>query len=286
MRQEVLVWTDSALYSMQYQGAPIGWGAQLMGENVSIAGPNAVSVAGGVAYWMGVDKFYVYNGQVQTLACTLKRHVFADLNRDQILQVVSGTVEAFNEIWWFYPSAGSTVPDKYVVYNYADNIWYMGTMTRYAWLDSGLLDSPLASVSDRLVYQEVGTDDNTTDVVSPIPAYIESAEFDIDDGDRFSFVTRLMPDVTFIGSEADAPSVTMTLYPMASSGSGFGSSEGGTLQGIVARSVSVPVEEFTQQVFIRVRGRQLVLRVESSGLGVAWQLGSPRIDLRPDGRRA
>lgn len=286
MRQEIMVWTDSALYSLQYQGAPIGWGAQLLGENISIAGPNAVAVAGGAAYWMGVDKFYAYNGQAAPLPSTLKRHVFSDINQDQLLQVVAGTLEAFNEIWWFYPSANSTVPDKYVVFNYVDNIWYMGNMTRYAWLDSGLLTNPMAAIEDKLVLQEIGNDDNTTDTTAPIEAYIESAEFDLDDGDKFSFVYRIMPDVTFTGSTATSPSLTLTLYPMTSSGSGMGNSVGGSRSGTVTRSVAVPVEEFTEQVYIRVRGRQLVLRVESSGLGTAWQLGTPRIDLKPDGRRA
>lgn len=285
LRQEILVWTDAALYALQYQGPPTVWGAQIMADNLSIMGPNATATAEGVAYWMGNGKFYRYDGRVQTLRCDLRQYIFQDFNYEQALQVCSGTNEAFNEVWWFYPSAGSMVPNKYVVYNYAEDVWYQGELTRYAWLDSGILGSPYAANSDKLVVHEVGVDDATGAMPAPIAAFIESAEFDIEDGDRFGFIWRLLPDITFRGSTAENPSATFTLYPMKNSGSGFGDSVGGSRAAGVTRFVAAPVEQFTGQVYIRVRGRQLVMRVESTGLGVTWQLGSPRIDIRADGRR-
>jgi hypothetical protein len=285
LRQEILVWTDAALYSLQYQGAPAVWGAQIMADNISVIGPNATATAEGVAYWMGNGKFYKYDGRVQTMRCDLRQYVFQDFNYEQALQVFAGTNEAFNEVWWFYPSGSSDRPDKYVVYNYAEDVWYQGDMARYAWLDSGILDAPYAANSDKLVVHEQGVDDATGDMLAPLPAYIESAEFDIEDGDRFGFIWRLLPDLTFRGSSAANPSATFTLYPMKDSGSGFGDSVGGSRAAGVTRSVAVPVEQFTGQVYIRVRGRQLVMRVESTDLGVTWQLGSPRIDIRADGRR-
>jgi hypothetical protein len=285
LRQEVLVWTDAALYVMQYIGPPAVWGAQLMGDNISIAGPNAATTAVGSAFWMGNKKFYVYNGQVQTLNCDLLQYVFNDFNFDQVLQVTAGTVEEYNEIWWFYPSSGSIVPDRYVVYNYAENIWYMGNMTRYAWNDSGILDRPLAAGADRLVSHEFGTDDNYTDVSEPIHSYIESAEFDLEDGEKFSFVRKVIPDITFNGSTSASPTATLTLYPMRNTGSGFGSSVGGDDNAPMVRGVSAPVETFTEQLYLRVRGRQLVMRIEANQLGTTWQSGAMRLELRPDGQR-
>jgi hypothetical protein len=235
---------------------------------------------------MGVGKFYIYNGTAQTLKCDLRQYIFTDINLEQSEQVFAGTVEDFNEVWWFYPSAGSVVPDKYVVFNYAENIWYMGTMTRYAWLDNDILPHPISCGDHTIIEQESGVDDNSTTTTQPITAYIESAEFDIEDGDRFAFIYRVLPDITFRGSTADTPSVTMTLYPMNNSGTGFGNSVGGVNNADVSRAVVLPVEEFTGQIYTRVRGRQMVIRVESNEVGVQWQLGSPRIDIRPDGRRA
>jgi len=284
-RQEILVWTDVALYSLQYQGAPIGWGAQSLADNISIVGPNAVAAASGAAFWMGDGKFYVYDGTVKTLSCDLKRKVFNALNRDQALQVFAGTNEQFSEVWWFYPSGSSTVPNRYVVYNYADNIWYDGEMTRYAWSDRGVREYPLAAISDKLVQHEFACCDSSGDETVPIPAYIESTEFDLDDGDRFGFVTRILPDITFTGSTTTNPHADITLYPMRNSGTGFGESVGGEMTASTTRSVTVPVEEFTGQVFVRVRGRQMVLRVSSDAGGVKWQLGAMRYDVRPDGKR-
>ena len=288
-RQEIVVFTDSAIYSIQYLGAQAGvWGAQLLGDNISIEGQNAAVIGSGVIYWMGVDKFYQYDGRVQTLPCDLRRHVFSDFNQSQAAQVYAGTNEGFNEVWWFYPSANSTVNDRYVVYNYLEKIWYYGTLGRTAWLDSGLLDFPIAATyNQNLVFHENGVDDNETATPTAINAYIESAEFDIEDGQNFGFIWRMVPDVTFVGSTANNPSLTMTLIPMKGSGSGFNTPQslGGSSSAAVTRTATVPIEQFTNIVYIRVRGRQLIMKAESTALGVAWQLGSPRIDVRMDGRR-
>ena len=287
-RQEVLVWSDSALYALQYVGAPVVWGAQLVGENISIASQNAVAYANGVAFWMGIDKFYMYDGRAQPLPCNLRKFVFNDFNTAQYRQVFSGTVEAYHEVWWFYCSAESDTADRYVVYNYLDNIWYYGTMDRTAWLDSGLRDYPLAATySNNLVNQEEGVDDNELGASTPIHAYASTAEFDLDDGHQFNFIWRVLPDITFDGSTIESPSAVMTLLPMQNSGSGYNSpaSVGGSNNGTITRSAVLPIEKFTEQLNTRVRGRQMTMKIESTEAGVTWQLGSPRLDMRPDGRR-
>lgn len=287
-RQEVLVWTDTSLYSLQYVGAPVVWKADLVGDNLSIVGQNAVAYANGVSYWMGVDKFYKYDGRTQTLRCDLRQYIFSDINTGQYDQVCSGTNEGFNEVWWFYCSANSTTIDKYVIYNYLEDIWYYGLLGRTAWLDSGLLNNPIAATySNNLVTHEQGCDDDTTGTVTPISSYITSAEFDIDDGHNFSFIYRILPDVTFRNSTGTTPKITMYLLPLANSGAGYNDplSEGGSNYANVTRVSTVPIEEFTGQVFVRVRGRQLAMKIESTDLGVQWQLGAPRIDIRSDGRR-
>ena len=287
-RQEVLVWSDSALYALQYVGAPVVWGAQLVGENISIASQNAVAYANGVAYWMGVDKFYMYDGRTQPLPCNLRKFVFNDFNTAQYRQVFSGTVEAYHEVWWFYCSKNTSTADRYVVYNYLDNIWYYGTMDRTAWLDSGLRDFPLAATyNNNLVNQEEGVDNNELGDSTAIHAYASTAEFDLDDGHQFNFIWRVLPDITFDGSTAANPSAIMTLLPMQNSGSGYNSpaSVGGSNTGTIARSAVLPIEKFTEQLNTRVRGRQMVMKIESTESGVTWQLGSPRLDMRPDGRR-
>jgi hypothetical protein len=289
VRQEVLVFTDKAVYSMQYVGAPIVWGAQLLADNVSCIGPNAVTVGSGVSYWMGVDKFYKYDGTVQTLKCDLWQHVFSDINLLQAFQVFASTNEAFNEIWWFYCSKNSTTIDKYVVFNYLENIWYYGTMARTAWIDSGTRNNPVAATySYNLVNHEVGVDNAESVTPVAINSYIESAEWDPEDGHKFSFIYRMLPDITFRSStNGSNPQVTMTIVPMKNSGSGFNSpqSVGGSSEATVVRTAIVPIEEFTGQVFIRVRGRQFIFKVEANQLGTGWQLGRPRVDIRPDGLR-
>lgn len=287
-RQEILVLTDIAVYSLQYLGAPDGWGAQLLGENTSVASSKAVAYANGVAFWMGQDKFYIYDGTTKPLPCDLRRYIFTDLNADQYDQVFSGSNEAYHEIWWFYCSGGSTTVDRYVVYNYLENVWYYGTLTRTAWLDSASDGYPVAATySNNLVLHENGADDVEGDSAQPIEAYVLSSQFDIDDGDRFAFIWRLLPDISFDGSNAVNPSVNITLYPLKSSGSGYNDplSEGGNAVESVTRSATVPVSAYTGQINIRVRGRQLSLKIESSDLGVRWQSGAQRIDMRPDGRR-
>ena len=287
-RQEVLVWTDAALYALQYVGAPVVWSAQLVGENTSIASQNAVGYANGVSYWMGRDKFYRYDGSVQPLRCDLRKFIFGDFNTQQYDQVTAGTNEAFNEVWWFYCSAESVQNNRYVIYNYLEDVWYYGNLGRTAWLDSGLRDFPLAATySNNLVNHEQGVDDAETDVTTAIPAFVTSAEFDIEDGHQFSFVSRVLPDIRFDGSTASSPLATLTLLPLANSGSGYNTplSAGGNSGGQIIRSAVLPIEEFTGQLDTRIRGRQMSIKLESNAVGVTWQLGSPRIDLRPDGRR-
>jgi hypothetical protein len=291
-RQEIVVFSDSALYSLQYQGPPAVWSSQLLGDNISIASQNAVAIASGVIYWMGVDKFYKYDGRLQTLRCDLRKFIFEDINMLQQDQFFASTNEGFNEVWWFYCSANSTEIDRYVIYNYLENngegVWYYGTMARTAWLDSGLRNNPMAATTiNNIVYHELGNDDNATDVTLPIASVIETSEFDIDDGDHFGFVWRILPDMTFVGSDTASPQATMTLIPMQNSGSGFNNpvSLGGNSDATVVRTATAPIEQFTGQVYVRVRGRQMILKIENNQIGCAWQLGSPRIDIKQDGRR-
>lgn len=287
-RQEILVWTDSALYALQYVGAPVVWTAQLVGENISTASQNAVAYSNGVAYWMGRDKFYMYDGRTKPLKCDLRKFVFDDFNQEQFDGVFAGTNESYHEIWWFYCSKNSTTSDRYVVYNYLEQVWYYGTMTRTAWLDSGLRNNPLAATySYNLVNHEQGVDDNETASTAAIPAYVTSAQFDLDDGHQFAFISKILPDMRFDDSESGAPSATMTLLPLTDSGAGYTSpaSVGGSNSATITRSAVLPIEQYTDQIFTRVRGRQMSIKVESTGIGVTWQLGTPRIDMRADGRR-
>ena len=287
-RQEILVWTDTAVYGLQYLGAPEVWGAQLLGDNITVASPNTAVYSGKTAYWMGTDKFYIYNGTVQTLPCSIRSYIFNDFNSSQYAQVIAGTNERFDEIWWFYCSAQSTQNDRYAVYNYLQDIWYYGTLSRSAWIDADLRESPMAATyNNNLVNHEVGFDNQETATALPITATLVSSEFDLDDGDKFMFINRMLPDITFEGSTADSPAAVMTLLPRQNSGSAYNNpaSEGGVDNATVTRSAVVPIEEFTGQVFVRVRGRQLAFKVESTELGVSWKLGITRLDMRPDGRR-
>lgn len=287
-RQEIIVFTDSSVYSLQYIGPPYVWSSQLMGDNISILSQSCAAVVGNLVFWMGVDKFYLYDGTVKTVRCDLRRHIYSNINLTQSAQVFAGTNEGFNEIWWFYCSANSTVVDSYVIYNYQEDVWTYGTMGRTAWLDSGINPTPIAATySNNIVAHETGVDDNQSSIPQPIHAYITSSEFDLDDGHNFSFVYRILPDLTFRGSTAQTPQVTMYLYTLKNSGSGYTTpgSVGGQDHRDVYRTVALPIEEFTGQIFTRVRGRQMAMKVESNQLGTTWQLGSPRIDIRPDGRR-
>ena len=282
MRQENLIWTDSSLISMQFVGPPVVFSFTQLATDLSIASPNAVAVAANVAYWMGRGKFYVYNGQVQTLNCDLRKYVFSGMNHTQIGQVYASTNAQFNEVTWFYCSANSLVNDSYVTYNYVENLWTFGTMPRCAWLDSPHRTSPIgASPDGKLYYHEVGYDDGATEPPSAIPAYIESADFDIGDGDKFSFVSKVIPDVDFEGSTAAVPSVTLTLKARSTPGANFTQTNAKS----VAQTAVVPFQQFTEFCYTRVRGRQMSFRIESTDVGVSWQLGTPRIEIREDGAR-
>ena len=287
-RQEILVWTDSALYALQYVGAPVVWTAQLVGENISTASQNAVAYSNGVAYWMGRDKFYMYDGRTKPLKCDVRKFIFDDFNQEQFDGVFAGTNESYHEIWWFYCSNNSTSSDRYVVYNYLEGVWYYGTMARSAWLDSGLRNNPLAATYNyNLVNHEEGVDDNETANTAAIAAYVTSAQFDLDDGHQFMYIDKILPDMRFDDSVSGAPSATITLLPLASSGAGYTTpaSVGGNASASVIRSAILPVEVYTDQIHTRIRGRQLSIKVESTAIGVTWQMGTPRIDMRPDGRR-
>ena len=303
-RQEILVLTDAAIYSMQYLGPPYVWSFQILGDNISIAGPNAIATANNITYWMGTDKFYMYSGRVQTLPSTLREYVYNDINLDQSSQFMAGTNEGYNEVWWQYCSADSDVIDRYVIYNHLDNVWYYGDWVNYtgtayqgrtAWLDSALREYPMAatygvaggSTNTLLVYHENGVDDGTVNPSNPIVAQVTSSDFDIGDGHNFGFVWRLIPDLTFDGSTVNQPIAMFTVLPRANSGAPYGSANNPDV--VSAQNYqnqrNYAVQQFTQQVYVRIRGRQMAFKVSSDEIGVQWQLGVPRIDIRPDGRR-
>jgi hypothetical protein len=323
-RQEILVITDAAIYSFQYLGAPYVWSTQLLADNISIASPNAVAVVNNVTYWMGADKFYMYSGRVETLPCALRQYIYGNINLTEAFQIHCGTNEGYNEIWWFYPSqtgttsdgdngtgtAGSpnTLIDRYVIYNHLERTWYYGTMNgstvrpRTAWLDSPLRAEPTAAIgytannasgipvsytNGAVVYHETTVDNNETSTPVAIDSYVQSSDFDIGDGHNFGFVWRLIPDLTFDGSTSTAPAANFTVRPRAFPGTNYGTSNDPSV--ISANSyvtqTTYNVQQFTQQVYVRIRGRQMAFKISSSDLGTQWQLGAPRIDVRPDGRR-
>ena len=280
-RQEILVWTDSSLYSLQFLGTTDVFGLQEYADNVSIMSPRCVASASNITYWMGTDKFYMYTGRVETLPCTVREYVFGDFNYDQAEQVVCGTNEAFNEVWWFYPSSTSNINNKYVVFNHLERVWYYGEMARTAWVDSPLKRKPQAIDSDPVamtgtIYNhESGVDADG----APLACFIQSNDFDLDDGDKFVLTKRILPDIHFVGSNVANPEVTMKVRSRNFPGSEFNPDDD------TAKVTATSVNSFTQQMFIRTRARQMALRVESDTLGVQWQLGSPRVDGRPDGAR-
>jgi hypothetical protein len=292
-RQEIIVWTDAAIYAMQYLGPPFVWGFTLLADNISIVSPNAIATAAGVVYWMGVDKFYMYAGRVETLPCSVRQFVFTDINREQEAQFFAGTNEGFSEVWWFYCSKNSTVADRYVIFNYLDRVWYYGTLNRTAWLDSPLRQFPQATTDNNIiVFHEAAVDNGETNPPSAINAYIQSSDFDIDDGHNYGFVWRMLPDITFDGSDttgitADKPFVTFTVRPKQNPGSGYGVSTNPTVTSTqsYAGQTTYNVQEFTEIIYSRVRGRQMAFKVESNSLGTQWQLGVPKIDVRSDGRQ-
>ena len=287
-RQEILVWTDSALYSMQYLGPPYVWGFQILGDNLSIVSPNATSTVNNITYWMGVDKFYMYSGRVETLYCPLRQYIFNDINLSQGFQFFSGTNEGYNEVWWFYCSADSSDIDRYVIYNHLEKIWSYGDLDRTAWLDSSLRDTPMATgYNGQLIYHESGVDDGTTNPPTAITSFCQSADFNIGDGNNYGFGYRMIPDVTFNGSTVNNPSVTFTLRPRQNPGSNYSTSATPTVTSTqnYQSTRNYEVQQFTEIVYVRVRGRQMAFRISSSTLGVQWQLGVPSLDVRPDGRR-
>lgn len=276
-RQEILVYTDSTVYSMQFTGTTDVFAFQEMADNISMISPRAVSVANNVVYWMGNDKFYMYSGRVETLPCTLRNHVFGNLNFEQSNQIISGTNERWNEVWWFYPTGNSTVPDAYVVYNYAEQIWYYGNLTRTAWLDTPLRAYPQAINGPKLYNHEAGVDDDGAAMTS----YIVTSDFDIVDGDEFMLIKRMIPDINFTGSTAATPRILLTVKPRNFPGSNYMNAN----QPLVELSSTVPVEQYTEQIFIRARARQMGMKIYSDEVGVMWQMGLPRLDGRKDGKR-
>jgi hypothetical protein len=291
-RQEIVVWTDASIYSMQYLGPPFVYGFTLLADNISIVSPNAMATAAGVVYWMGVDKFYIYSGRVETLPCSVRQFIFNDINRDQEAQFNAGTNEGYSEVWWNYCSKDSTVVDRYVIFNYLDRVWYYGTLDRTAWLDSPLRQFPMAATAGNIVvFHEAAVDDGSTNPPSAINAYIQSSDFDIGDGHNYGYVWRMIPDITFDGSDttgatSDKPFVQFTVRPKQNPGSNYGTALSPTVTSAqsYAGQTTYNVQQFTEIIYSRVRGRQMAFKVESNSIGTQWQLGVPRIDVRPDGR--
>jgi len=354
-RQEILIWTDTALFSMQYVGPPFVWSFNLLDQDTTIASQNAMLTVNNVVYWMGRDKFFMYSGRVETLPCTLRQFVYNDINYDQLSQVVAGANDGYNEVWWLYPSKNSLVNDRYVIYNYLERIWYYGNINRSFWSGHTQRNNPIAAFSvqesylstainssvttialdnastypesgivqidsekisyaaksgntltgcvrgvesttaashdqyaevsyyvpNQVMLHEIGNDDESVTPALPPEAFIESSDFDIQDGQTFGYVWRIVPDLNFTGSTGSSPSVTLTVRPRQNSGSNYSSADSPT----VTRTSVIPIQQYTGQVYTRVRGRQMAFRVDSTDLGVSWQMGMMRIDVRPDGRR-
>ena len=281
-RQQILVFTDRSLHAMQYLGPPFTFGISLISENITIASPLSAIAVDDSVYWMGEEEFYVYTGQVQKLPCSVRSYVFGDFNTSQSEKVTAAVNSSFSEIWWFYPSAGSETNNKYVIFNYQEQAWYYGTIARSAWIDRGIAQYPIsAGLDGYLYYHEFGQDDGSVNPPAAIPSFIESSQMSIGAGDNFVFLSRLIPDVTFDGSSSPTPSVSMTLETRQFPGTAYTGTKSNTVQ----RSATVPVEQFTDQVFVRLRGRSFAFKIDSTDTGVEWRLGTPRVDLRPDGRR-
>jgi hypothetical protein len=281
-RQQILVFTDASLHVMQYLGPPFTFGINMISENVTIASPNSAIAIEDNVFWMGNNEFYTYGGAVQKLPCTVRDYVFSDFNQNQSEKVFAASNTSFSEVWWYYPSANSDNVDRYVVYNYQQNIWYYGTLARSAWIDRGVEQNPIAAGLDGYLYtHENGFDDGSQNPATAISAYIESSQFDIGDGNNFSFVSRIIPDVTFRDSTVSSPSVTFTMKARNFPGGNYLQEDDST----VTKTATVPVEQFTNQAFVRLRGRSMALRVASNETGMTWRLGSPRMDVRQDGRR-
>ena len=281
-RQQVIVFTDVSLHAMQFLGPPFTFGINTVSENITIAGPLAAIAVEDNVFWMGAEEFYVYGGAVQRLPCTVRDYVFSNINSDQLEKVTAGTNTAFSEVWWFYPSASSNENDSYVVYNYDQQIWYYGSLSRTCWLDRGVESLPVAASTDQTLYfQEFGFDDGSTNPASGITAFIESSQMDLGEGDQFSFLRRMIPDLTFRDSTNETPQALMTLKTRNFPGGNYLQSN----SKMVEKTATVPVEQFTEQVHVRLRGRSFAFKIETTDTGTTWRLGSPRVDVQPDGMR-
>jgi len=278
-KQQILVYTDRSLFSMRFIGPPFTFGLQELSKNITIMSPKAAVAVDDAVFWMGKDNFYVYGGQTQQLPCTVRDKVFLDFNTTQADKVVAGVNSKWGEIWWFYCSASSQENDKYVIYNYLEKLWYYGSLSRTAWHDRGIRQFPIAAGSPNLFHHESGNDDDG----SAMTASIESSQIDIGDGYQFSFIKQLIPDITFNGSTSNTgnPTATFTLQARKGPGSTYANNSGGSSE----RTATAPVEQFTDLINLRLRGRSFNMKLESTEQGVAWKLGTPRVDIRPDGRK-
>lgn len=280
-RQQILVFTDVSIYTMQFIGPPFTFSINLISENISIRSPISAIAIEDTVFWMGINEFYIFSGSVQKIPCSVKDFVFSDFNKGQAQKVFASSNGGYSEVWWFYPSSSSDEIDRYVIYNYEQRIWYVGSLARTAWMDRGVGEYPIAASTDGYLYDhENGKDDGSTSPVTAINAHIESSQMDIGDGNQFSFITRIIPDLTFRDS-SDNSTATLTLKTRNAPGGNYLNTESSS----VVKSATVPVEQFTEDARVRLRGRSFALRVESSTVGVTWRLGSPRVDIRPDGRR-
>jgi hypothetical protein len=276
-KQQILVFTDKAVFSMRFIGPPFTFGLQELSKNITIMSPKSAIAIDDAVFWMGKDSFYVYGGQTQQIPCSVRDKVFLDFNTSQSEKVFAGVNSKWGEIWWFYPSASSEEIDKYVIYNYLEKTWYYGSLSRTAWHDRGIRTFPIAAGSSYLFEHENGNDDDG----SAMTASVETSQMDIGDGYQFSFIKQLIPDITFNGSDVSTPAATFTLQARNGPGSPYSNTSAGTS----TRTATAPVEQFTDLVNVRLRGRSFNMKLESTGQGVMWKLGTPRVDIRPDGRR-
>ena len=281
-RNDTLVFTDISLYALQYLGDPYYFGIRLISENLTIAGANSVINIDDTVYWMGGGEFYSYSGSVNKLPCTVRSYVFNNFNKLQSSKVIAAANSEFGEVWWFYPSADSSENNKYVAYNYEDNVWFYGDLPRTAWVDRSIADFPIAASTDnRLYYHENGFDDGSTSPVTAITSFIESSQMSIGNGDDFAFIGRLIPDLSFENSTEAEPSVDFTIKARNFPGGNYLQEN----DKVVTKTASTPVEQFTNQIYMRLRGRSFAFRIDSSETGMTWRLGTPRVDVRSDGRR-
>ena len=282
--RQILVFTDQSLYSMQFLGPPFTFGVSMLADNIRIAGPNTALAVNDVVFWMGQENFYLYDGRTQAIPCSVRDYVFNDMNNQQSFKFHAGSIASQTEIWWYYCSSGSTEIDRYVVYNYGQQVWYYGTLVRTAWNDraSGLRSFPQATGTDLYLYDhENGLDDYSTGSQVAINAFVESSDFDIGDGQQFMLLNRILPDLSFNGSTAANPAALFTIRSRDFGGDNFTESPSDS----AIRTATSPVEQYTDKIDLRARGRQMSIRVENTAVGVKWRLGAPRIDVRADGRR-